>query len=163
MILPITKLPSRILRTKTEDISFPLSKDNTRLLRDMVDTVKKANGVGLAAPQVGKNLNLALIYLEEAGVPPFFIINPKITSYSKELGELEEGCLSLPGVFGIVSRPLKITVEFQDTKGEKHTLTDDTFLARVIQHEFDHLHETLIKDKFLTITHGHELLTQYGE
>ncbi len=163
MILPIAKLPAKILRAPTEDVAFPLNKNVKRLLKDMLDTVKKAPGVGLAAPQVSKNLNLAIIYLEDAGVPPFAIINPVIKQSSKELTTIEEGCLSMPGVFGEVKRPKKIIVEFSDLAGKRITLTDDTFLARVIQHEIDHLHNTLIIDKLGKITQGAELLDQYKD
>jgi peptide deformylase len=131
MVLPITKLPVQILRTETATVPFPLTKDIKRLLNDMLATVKKADGIGLAAPQVGSNLNLALIYLEHMGIPPFAIFNPKITHRSKNEVEIEEGCLSMPGVFGMVSRPKKITVEFQDFEGQTHTITDDGWLARV--------------------------------
>lgn len=162
MILPIAKLPSTILRTPTEDLTFPLKKDMLRLVRSMLDTVKHADGVGLAAPQVSQNLNMAIIFLEEAGLPPFPIINPKITYYSKDMIDMEEGCLSMPGVFGLVKRPKKITVEAYNLEGEKFVITDDTFLARVIQHEVDHLHCILIADKFKKITAGHELLKTYG-
>lgn len=162
MILPIAKLPSRILRTPTEDLEFPLKKPTYRLVKNMLDTVKHADGVGLAAPQISKNFNLALIYLEDAGIPPFPIINPKITKYSKETEVMEEGCLSMPGVFGYVRRPKKITLEAQNLEGEKFVITDDSFLARVIQHEVDHLQCTLIIDKFEKITKGKELLPKYG-
>lgn len=161
MILPVVKLPSEILRRPVEDVVFPLNKDIRRLLKDMVDTVKRANGIGLAAPQVGRNVNLALIYLEEAGVPPFFIINPKITTFSKETDASEEGCLSMPGVFGNVKRSKKIKLTFSDLEGKQHTLEDNTFLARVIQHEYDHLQGTLIIDKLDKINHGKELLENY--
>lgn len=163
MVLPISKLPSKILRTPTKDITFPLTKPVKRLIDNMLPTVKKAQGVGLAATQVAKSLNVALIYLEEAGLPPFPIINPKITYRSKEMTEMEEGCLSMPGVFGMVKRPKKITLEAYDINGEKFTLTDDTFLARVIQHEVDHLNNILIIDKFEKITHGKELLDKYQD
>ncbi len=161
MILPITKLPAEVLRRPTKDITFPAAKEIKRLLKDMLDTVKKADGIGLAAPQVGRDLNLALIYLEEAGVPPFFIVNPTITKFSKETAVIEEGCLSMPGVFGEVRRPKKITVEFYDLQGKLHTFEDDGWLSRVIQHEYDHLHKTLIIDKLGKITQGKELLKQY--
>lgn len=161
MILPITKLPAEVLRRETEAVMFPLNKAVKRLLKDMLDTVKKADGIGLAAPQVGSNLNAALIYLEQSGVPAFFIFNPTITEYSKETAVIEEGCLSMPGVFGEVARPKKITVTFQDAEGKPHTLTDDGWLARVIQHEYDHLHKTLIIDKMRKVTVGKELLPNY--
>ncbi len=163
MITPISKLPTQILRRSVTDIKFPLSKDVLRLIRDMLDTVKKANGVGLAAPQIGKDLNIALIYLEEAKIPPFVVINPKITNYSRVTTVVEEGCLSMPGVFGQVKRPKKITMEAYDLNGEKFVITDDTFLARVLQHEIDHLNQTLIIDKFEKVTTGMELLPQYQD
>ncbi len=162
MILPIAKLPSKILRTQTEDLDLPVQKNVLRLIKNMVDTVRSADGVGLAAPQISKNFNMALIYLEEAGLPAFPIINPKITKYSKEMTVMEEGCLSIPGVFGMVKRPKKITLEAYNLDGEKFVITDDTFLARVLQHEVDHLHCTLIADKFENITKGAELLPKFG-
>ncbi|HEX3099773.1 MAG TPA: peptide deformylase [Patescibacteria group bacterium] len=163
MILPIAKLPAKILRTPVEDVKFPLNKETVRLLKNMLDTVISAQGVGLAAPQVSKNLNMALIYLDDADIPPFPIINPKITHRSKETTEMEEGCLSMPGVFGMVRRPKKITMEAYDVDGEKFTITDDTFLARVLQHEIDHLDNTLIYDKLENITKGEEILPNYSE
>ena len=161
MILPIAKLPAKVLRNKNENIPFPLHKDIKKLVLDMLDTVKKADGIGLAAPQVSKSLNMALIYLEESGVPPFMLFNPRIIKASKETVEIEEGCLSLPGVFGLVERPKKITVEAEDLEGKTITLTDDDWIARVMQHEIDHLNQTLIIDKFKNITRGHELLPKY--
>ncbi len=163
MILPIAKLPARVLRTPVEDVPFPLKKDHVRLIKNMLDTVIAANGVGLACPQISKSLNMALIYLDEAGLPAFPIINPKITHRSRELVDMEEGCLSLPGVFGVVKRPKKITMEAYDINGEKFTITDDTFLARVLQHEIDHLNNILIRDKFESITTGEELLPNFAE
>ncbi|MBL8031352.1 MAG: peptide deformylase [Candidatus Doudnabacteria bacterium] len=163
MVLPITKLPAAILRRPVVDVTFPLSKDIRRLLKDMVDTVIKADGIGLAAPQVSRNLNLAIIFLEHAGVPLFPIINPVIVSSSKETKVIEEGCLSLPGVFGKVTRPKKITFEYFNLQGEKQTITDDDWIARVAQHEIDHLLATLIVDKFDAVTQGAELLPKYAE
>jgi peptide deformylase len=163
MVLPLSKLPAKILRTPTEDITFPANKDILRLVKNMITTCKAANGVGLAAPQIGKNLNMAIIYLEEMGLPAFPIINPKIISSSKQQDEMEEGCLSLPGLFGKVNRPKKITVEAYNLEGEKFVITDDTFLARVLQHEIDHLNNILIIDKFNEITNGKELVKKYSD
>jgi peptide deformylase len=162
MILPIAKLPAHVLRTPVKDLNFPLKKDTLRLIKNMLDTVVSANGVGLACTQVSKSLNMALIFLEEAGIPPFPIINPKITKASKETTEMEEGCLSMPGVFGMVRRPKKITMEAYDINGDKFTITDDTFLARVLQHEIDHLNGTLIFDKLEKVTTGKEILPNYA-
>lgn len=161
MNLPIAKLPAKVLRNPVKDVSFPPNKQMVRLIKDMLTTCRKADGIGLAAPQVSHSLNLALINLEEHGIPPFVIINPKITKHSKEQVDIEEGCLSMPGVFGMVKRPKKITVEFYDLEGTKHEITDDGWIARVIQHEVDHLHNTLIIDKLKNITQGKELLKKY--
>ena len=163
MILPIAKLPAKILREPVKDLEFPLKKDTLRLIKNMLDTVISANGVGLAAPQISRNLNIALIYLEDAGIPPFPIINPKIIQRSQETEESEEGCLSIPGVFGIVNRPKKITKEAYDINGDKFSITDDTFLARVLQHEIDHLNNTLIYDKLEKITTGADLFETFAE
>lgn len=163
MLLKIAKLPSRVLRQPNPDLSFPLNKIQIRLIANMLETVKKVDGIGLAAPQVSVNLNLAIIYLEHAGVPAFAIINPKILHASSEQVIIEEGCLSIPGIFGEVKRPKKITVEFYDLEGKKHQLTDNGWIARVIQHEVDHLNKILILDKFLKITQGSELLEKYSE
>ncbi len=163
MKLKISKLPSRVLRHSNPDVSYPLSKEVKTLLKDMLETVKSVDGIGLAAPQVGVNLNLAIIYLEHAGVPPFAIINPKITKTSKEVAIIEEGCLSLPGLFGEVTRPKKITVEFQDLEGKVQKLSDDGWIARVIQHEVDHLKQTLIIDKLNKITQGADLVKKYSD
>ena len=76
---------------------------------------------------------------------------------------MEEGCLSMPGVFGMVRRPKKITMEAYDVEGKKFSITDDTFLARVLQHEIDHLNNTLIFDKLDKITKGEEILPNYAD
>lgn len=163
MILPISKLPAKVLRTPVENIELPADKKTVRLVKDMIATCKAADGVGLAAPQIGQNLNMAIVFLEEAGLPAFPIINPVIVKTSNEQTEMEEGCLSLPGLFGKVKRPKEITIEAYNLEGEKFTITDDTFLARVLQHEIDHLHNTLIIDKFEEITGGKELLKKYQD
>lgn len=161
MILPIAKLPAQVLRRPVRQVQLPLKKSDLRLLHNMVKTVRSANGVGLAATQVSESLDLALIYLPEAGLGGMPIINPVITELSKETETMEEGCLSMPGVFGKVTRPKKITMTAYDVEGKQFTITDDTFLARVIQHEVDHLHNILIIDKFDEITQGQELIPKY--
>jgi len=161
MILPIAKLPARVLRRPVKPLSFPLKKSQLRLIKDMLKTVRAARGVGLAAPQVSQSLDLALIHLEDAGLAGFPIINPVIVKSSKETESAEEGCLSMPGVFGLVVRPKKITVTARDPEGNSFTITDDGFLARVLQHEIDHLRNILIIDKFSKITQGTDLLAKY--
>jgi len=129
-------------------LTFPLSKEMRDLIGDMIYACRKFNGVGLAAPQIGKNLNLAIINLEHYDLPPFPIINPVIVSKSFTKTNMEEGCLSIPGKFAMVRRPEKIKVEFYNAEGEKISTKLDGFIAKVFQHEIDHLGGTLIKDKW---------------
>lgn len=113
------------------------------LLNDMRDTVKTERGAGLAAPQVGILRRLAVVDVEEGY---FELVNPVITSQKGEQSGWE-GCLSVRGKSGIVSRPMKVTVAYQDRYGEKHVLKAKGFCARAICHELDHLDGILYIDK----------------
>ncbi len=158
MILPILTYPNEILRKPTEPVVFPLSSEIQKLTRDMIDTVKKADGIGLAAPQVGKSVKLIIINLEKSGLPLFPLYNPKITARGFKKIEIEEGCLSIPGVFGMVKRPKKVTIEAQNAQGEKISITDDGWISRVAQHEIDHTNGVLIIDLIKKYTPGEELI-----
>ncbi|MFA6106987.1 MAG: peptide deformylase [Patescibacteria group bacterium] len=130
--------PNKILsaRSKPVDIKHITSQKTQKLVADMVKMMLKADGAGLAAPQIGQGLRLAVINTKDG---PLIIFNPEITkkSLTKEWGE--EGCLSVPGFFGEVRRHKKITCEYFNEKGEKKTIKAEGLLARVIQHETDHL------------------------
>ena len=115
-----------------------------RLLDDMKDTVKKEQGAGLAAPQVGVLRRVVIVDVEEEGY--FEFINPVITAQKGEQSGWE-GCLSVRGKNGIVSRPMKVTLAYQDRNGEKHVLKAKGFFARAICHELDHLDGILYIDK----------------
>jgi peptide deformylase len=115
-----------------------------RLLDDMKDTVKKEQGAGLAAPQVGVLRRVVVVDVEEEGY--FEFINPVITAQKGEQSGWE-GCLSVRGKSGIVSRPMKVTLAYQDRYGEKHVLKAKGFFARAICHELDHLDGILYIDK----------------
>ena len=149
-ILQLHTLPKdeKILRAPNAEISFPLSADIQELIEDMKLTVKKAPGIGLAAPQVGHNFMLAIIHLEEFGIEAFALINPKIISRSIKKTIMEEGCLSIPKVFGKVKRPAKIEVTGYNQEGRPVRIKADRLLAKVLQHEIDHLNGVLIADKF---------------
>ena len=114
-----------------------------KLVEDMKDTVKKEQGAGLAAPQVGVLKRVAVVDVEEGY---FEFINPVILSQKGEQSGWE-GCLSVRGKSGIVSRPMKVKVSYQDRTGEKHLLQAKGFFARAICHELDHLDGVLYIDK----------------
>ena len=114
-----------------------------KLLDDMKDTVKKEKGAGLAAPQVGVLRRVVVVDVEEGY---FEFINPVITAQKGEQTGWE-GCLSVRGKSGVVSRPMKVTLAYQDRAGEKHVLKAKGFFARAICHELDHLDGVLYIDK----------------
>jgi peptide deformylase len=152
-VLKIVTIPDPVLTTKAE----PVKKIDSELLLladEMFATCKEARGIGLAAPQIGKSLRMCVIMLDEFGLPPFAMINPVIKKKSWKKIEMEEGCLSIPGVFGMVKRPVKITVEAQNLNGESSTFLADGMLARVIQHEIDHLDGILFTSKMTKQTTG---------
>jgi peptide deformylase len=158
MNLKIVKYPSKGLREVAKPVTFPLKPELKKLASDMVETVRKASGIGLAAPQVAHNSRIIIVDLETMGLPPFALFNPEIVSASKKTEGAEEGCLSIPGVFGIVERPVKVKFKGQDHQGNVISTEVDGMLARVIQHEIDHIDGILIIDKISKFTQGKELL-----
>ena len=114
------------------------------LLDDMLDTLHKSRGVGIAAPQVGV-LRRAVI-IEPPDQAPLELINPEILSVEGE-EEGQEGCLSVPGVWGVVKRPTKVTCRAQDRNGKRFTFTATGYPARIVCHETDHLDGVLFTDK----------------
>lgn len=156
-LLPIEIYPCPVLRQKTRQLrSEELQKEEIQqLILDMEKTMKEDDGVGLSAPQVGKNISLVVINSED-GI--LVLINPKILrkSWKKEL--LEEGCLSLPEVFGLVKRSVKIKLVVLNKKGKKIKFKASGLFARVIQHEIDHLNGVLFIDRAKKIIKGAEKL-----
>ena len=115
------------------------------LLDDMVDTMYEANGVGLAAPQVGILRRICVI---DVGEGPIELINPAIISEEgDQIGD--EGCLSIPGQSGLVKRPMKVTVKAQDRNGNTFEISGEGLLARAFCHEIDHLNGVLYTDKVI--------------
>ena len=161
MTLPIKIFPDQVLRRPTEPVSFPLTKDMLKLTQDMMDTVRKADGIGLAAPQVGRSVKLVVINLEKSGVPLFALYNPRIVAKSLKKVAIEEGCLSIPHVFGLVKRPKKVTVVAQNMKGEEIKFTDDGWVSRVVQHEIDHINGKLIIDYIKNYSQGQEIVDEW--
>jgi peptide deformylase len=138
----VVQVGDEVLRQKC----FPVETFDEKLwalLEDMRDTVKKEQGAGLAAPQVGILRRAVVVDIEEGY---FEFINPVIVQQKGEQTGWE-GCLSVRGKSGIVSRPMKVTLSYQDRYGEKHTLKAKGFFARAICHELDHLDGVLYIDK----------------
>jgi peptide deformylase len=120
-----------------------------KLIADMHTTMVEANGVGLAANQINENLQLFVIdkKLAEANDVPNVFINPEITEYSRDTDELEEGCLSIPAWYVPIRRSKKIKIKALDQAGNKIKFKVRGFLARVLQHETDHVNGLVIKDR----------------
>ncbi len=148
-----------VLRAPTARIAAP-DESVRRLIADMMETMHAAQGIGLAAPQVGQSLALCVIDLPadydttEDGrrlnpdvAMPLVLLNPEVVSASKKMNEHEEGCLSFPGLRGNIERPLEIVLRYMDESGATHEKTFVDFLARVIQHEVDHLNGVLFIDR----------------
>lgn len=146
MILPILSHPNSILRQKAREVELKEIKNYEikKLIFDMKETVEVENGIGLAAPQVGHSLRIIVIFLENKKIA---LINPQITYFSLRKKKDEEGCLSIPGKFGFVKRSKVIKVKAFDENGKKIKFKAKNLLARVIQHEVDHLDGVLFIDK----------------
>ena len=143
-MLDIVKIGDDVLREK----STPFKKFGSEiaLLADaMIETLHEEQGLGLAAPQLG--INQRLFVVELPGEMPLTFVNPEILETSHELVPYEEGCLSIPGVYAEVMRPASIKIQAQDPYGKAFTLQAEGLLARVVQHELDHLNGILFVDK----------------
>lgn len=135
-LLPIVTYPNPILTKKTAEIDDVQNPSIQRLIQDMLETMETNNGIGLAAPQIGKSLRLCTIMMEDK---TYILINPKITYLSKEKNDDMEGCLSFPDKFICVKRSEKIRVKALDENGKAVQIKAKGLLARVLQHEIDHL------------------------
>ncbi len=151
-MLTIIRIPAPLLKEKlmpAANGNFP-DEHIRKLAEQMRESMAAAKGIGLAANQVNENLRLFIIdkdLADKNGVPDVFI-NPEITEYSRDQDELEEGCLSIPEFYVPIRRPKKIKIKALDLNGRKIKLKARGFLARVLQHETDHLNGILIKDRF---------------
>jgi len=137
-----------ILRQKAAAID-PIPEDMEELVEDMFETMQAANGIGLAAPQIGEAISLCVVDvgLIEDGREPEAFINPEILEEYGDDAAMEEGCLSIPGLAEDVTRKEAIRLAYQSLDGKRHELECDGLLARVLQHEIDHLHGILFVDR----------------
>ena len=142
-VLPIRTLPDPILRQKAKRVSN-IDGSIPKLVKNMIETMRAASGVGLAAPQVGVPLRIVVI-----GIPdqePFALINPQIV---RKRGEriIEEGCLSIPGYIGQVTRAVSVTAKGLDPKGKEVRIKGTELLAQALEHEINHLNGVLYIDQ----------------
>lgn len=155
-VLPRAEFGNPILRAKAKQVplSFLKTKKFHELKKEMIYTMRRTHGVGLAAPQIGEPLAIAVMEMRRTPTRPniekkgpIVLINPKITKYGSEKVADWEGCLSFNGVRGLVPRPETITVEYWNEVGEKVTEKVTGLWARIFQHEIDHLNGTVYIDR----------------
>ena len=150
-IVPITMCGDKILRKKAAKVS-QIDDSIVRIIADMFETMRNANGVGLAANQIGLNKQIFVVDVSPVEgyekYKPIAMINPKIISKSDDTDFIEEGCLSIPELRAEVIRPKSIFISFFDVNMKEHTIEADELFARVIQHEYDHLQGILFIDYF---------------
>ncbi len=149
--MEIVKIPNPLLKRRLADVASDEIKKGTyaALIEEMRQTMIVAKGVGLAANQIGQDLQLFVIekvMATENAIPDAFF-NPEITEYSREEDEMEEGCLSIPSFYHQIRRAKKIKIKALDEQGNKIKFKARGFLARVLQHETDHLNGVTIKER----------------
>lgn len=142
-MLDIYTLGDDVLREKCSKIT-KFDSALKMLSEAMIDTLDEADGVGLAGPQIGVSERIFVVHIPDED--PIVFVNPEIIETSIEVSPYEEGCLSIPGVYHEVIRPSRVTVQAQDINGKAFTIKADGLLARVIQHENDHLSGVLYID-----------------
>lgn len=144
-LLPILSFPDPRLRTKAKPVE-QVNDEIRQLVNDMLETMYAAPGIGLAASQVDRHIQLIVMDLSEEKNEPRVFINPSVTPLTEELQPYEEGCLSVPQVFDKVERPARVRIEFLDLEGKQQSINAEGLLAVCIQHEMDHLDGKLFVD-----------------
>jgi len=142
-ILEIKKYPDPILRKKCQEVKV-ITEEIKRLSQEMIETLTKNQGVGLAVPQIGELKRMIVVQTEKG---PQIFVNPKIIKKSRETIIDEEGCLSFPGLFLKIKRAKWVEIEALNEKGEKIHLETKGLPARIFQHEIDHLDGILFIDR----------------
>ncbi len=166
--LPIAKLGTPILRQIAAEVTDIYSVNTKDLICAMIRACNDAKGVGIAGPQVAQSLRIFImrslgptkLYPEAPFMDPIAVINPEIQSVSDEMVMGREGCLSIPGIWGLVPRHKRVIVSYTNGDGMKVERTFEGYLARIFQHEFDHLNAILYIDRVnseeLVIEPGYE-------
>lgn len=156
--IQIIELGNPLLRKKAASIKNIQYPDVKKTIKNLKTIVKKVNGVGLAAPQLGKSYQIFIMasypnkrYPKAPKMKPTIIINPKILSHSKKVVKDWEGCLSVPGIRGLVPRYQSVKVEYTKTNGEKERKEFKGFITRIFQHEYDHLKGIVFLDRLKNV------------
>jgi len=154
IVLEIVELGNPVLRAKAKEVKDISDPKVQQLIDDLIFTAKQASGVGISAPQVGQSLRIFIIssypndrYPEAPEMIPTPIINPKIISYSDGLVKGWEGCLSIPGIRAPVLRHRSVKVKYFDRQGNELEAMLEDFIARIFQHEFDHIEGIVFLDR----------------
>ena len=145
MVREIRLLGDAVLREKAAPV-LEVTAELRTLVSDMFETMYAAEGVGLAAPQIGLGLRVVVIDPHDEQTAPFALFNPDVVATGAEMEKGEEGCLSIPGIRDIVERPSTCVVEALDREGEPVVIEAEGLLARILQHEVDHLNGVLFLD-----------------
>ncbi len=163
-LTPIIKLGNPILRQKAAAVENVQSQEIQNLIDELITSVSQANGVGIAAPQIASSYRLFIVasrpnarYPHAPEMQPTAMINPRIIAHSSEMLKDWEGCLSVPDIRGLVPRYQTVEVEYTDCYGnlQKQQLTD--FIARIFQHEYDHLEGLVFLDR---VENNHDLISE---
>jgi peptide deformylase len=166
-IREIITVPNKVLNRKAQKVT-DFGKDLQTLIDDMVETMREAPGVGLAAPQVNVLQRVIAVEFgdeEDEEVPPklYTIVNPEVARASEETLMGIEGCLSIPELVGEVERSVSVTVKGQNRRGQKMKIKASGWLARILQHEIDHLNGVLFTDRTETIYRIEDLMEEDEE
>ena len=159
-LLDLRVLGDPILRQETKPVAA-VTDDIRRLIDDMFETMHAAKGIGLAAPQVGRSERVAVVDVE-GGTQPLALINPEVVARSSATDKSEEGCLSIPDIFGDVERPSSVVVRALDRDGKMIEIDATGLLARCLQHEIDHLHGKLFLD-YLSILKRRAKMNEWSD
>jgi peptide deformylase len=153
MKLNIVTYPDKILRTKLKKVDNFNDPQLAKIIKEMKKAMIKYDGIGLAANQVGLDMRLIIVNTEDG---PTAFINPKIKNKSLLKQKFDEGCLSFPDITGFISRPQKITLEYQDENGNQKKIKTQKLMSTVFQHELDHINGIIFTDKIKKFTAGED-------
>jgi len=142
----IKKFPDPVLRKVSEEVA-QIDETIKTLVQDMFRVLKDEGGIGLAAPQIGVSKRIIVVSIKERGFEKLALVNPVIEYFSSEIDVMEEGCLSLPGISAEVYRASRVVVKGFTRSGRAVEITANDLLARVFQHEIDHLNGILFIDR----------------